>query len=111
MRAIRKFQLPKRGNVIIEMPAGTELLQAQSQGQDVFLYGIVDLEARGTQKRDIRVMVTDFAELPAPNTGDPEGVLDDYRYLGTVARAGEYIVHVFEFFAAEPEAKEPEIKK
>lgn len=110
MRKIVKFQLPKRGNIVLEVPARTEFLQAIAQGADVALYGIVDLEAKGTEKRDIRVLVTDFAELPALIPSD-DGIIDETRYLGTVLRNEQYIVHVFEFLPSIVEEKKKEAPK
>lgn len=106
MRMITRFTLPKRGNVMLEVPAGTDFLQAIAHGQDVQLYAIVDQDAKETEKRDIRVLVTDFAELPPRNYEDPDGMVDGFRYLGTVLRGGEYVVHVFEFMNVEPGSAE-----
>lgn len=99
MRAIHKFDLPKRGNVKLSVPKGTEFMQALPQREtEIVLYGLVDLDTNGVELRDIHVFVTGFSELPPINDG-----VDEYRYLGTAMLfRGEYVAHVFERFDLPP---------
>ncbi len=87
MLEIFKYILKLRDEQEVELPAGASILCCQAQGNEPYLWAIVDPEAP-TELRRIFIVGTGH-ELPF----EPHAT----RYIGTVQQHGGVLVlHVFE---------------
>lgn len=88
MRTIFKYKLGVTDHQEVEFPKNSELLSAQAQGEDIFIWAMFDLEDEDRmEKRKIRVIGTGHAI--------PEN--ERLRHIGTTQMYdGKLIWHVFE---------------
>lgn len=83
---IYKYPLPIQGSVQIAMPAGARVLSVQMQGDDAYVWALVDRSAR-MKTRIFRVFGTGHA------FNAPAGAM----FVGTIQmHAGSLVFHVFD---------------
>jgi len=87
MKTIWKFPLRVTDSQRIEMPRGAEILTAQTQNGQGYLWALVDPEAVDTEMRTIEIH----------GTGNPilEGNNRERRYVATFQQLA-FVWHVFE---------------
>lgn len=87
VRSIWKYELPRSGPAVIEMPARSEVLSVANQDGHLVLWALV-YTAAPTVKRDFYVALTGGDEPLDMRSGD---------FIGSVLLAdGRFVVHVFE---------------
>ena len=82
-KSIWKFPLDGGvGPMVVEMPKGAEVLNAQIQGTAIVVWALVDIEATEGETRSFRIYGTGWADV--------EG-----RYISTI-QDGQFVWHVYE---------------
>jgi hypothetical protein len=86
-RAVWKFPVVAAGGFgSVSMPVASEILHADVQGIDVFVWALVDPRATVTESRRLGFFGTGFAEIPL-----------GARHIGSCIDRGRGLVwHVFE---------------
>ena len=86
MEAIWKFQIEVTGEQILSVPKGTKLIACQNQQETIQMWGIVNPDEKGTERRHIRMYTT------GQHYEKIEG-----KYLTSVQlRGGNFVAHLFE---------------
>lgn len=82
---IYKYAIPGPGSGPVRMPKGAHCLCAREQGNEAFVWAIVDPSAELEARH--------FVAIETGKTNVPDGS----RYLGTaILFGGEYVLHIFE---------------
>jgi hypothetical protein len=87
MKSIWKFPLKVTDTQTVQLPIGSKILSAKTQGEDIVLYALVD--TKEIQKEVISVRIF--------GTGHPVDIsTESWHYLDTVLHHGDMLVwHIF----------------
>jgi hypothetical protein len=89
MNTVYKYKIKKSEQQQVEMPMGARIVAAQSLGDNIWLWSLVDTDEKSREKRNIVVMKTG-QEI---SIAHPDRLL----HLGTVMfDSGALVYHVFE---------------
>ena len=83
MKKIYKYKIPKNG--LIEIPCKAEVLSANSQNGEIFIWALVDISIVMTEARVFEIIGTGFEFVNC----------EKYNFINTVF-VDEYVFHIFE---------------
>ena len=89
MNTVYKYKIKKSEHQLVEKPMGARIVAAQSLGENIWLWGLVDTDEKRKEKRNIVVL----------KTGQDISIAhpDRLLHLGTVQfDEGALVYHVFE---------------
>ena len=89
MNTVYKYRLKKQETQHVELPLGARILTAQSLGDNIWIWALVDTDSKKREKREIVILKTG-QEVSLEN---PDRLL----HIGTVQfDSGALVYHVFE---------------
>jgi hypothetical protein len=85
-QSVWKWILNSQESNIIEVPLSTQILSTETQGDDIVVYGLVNVNEEEKAKIDFRVY----------GTGHEFKMGSDYKFIGTIKMySGSLMFHVF----------------
>lgn len=83
MKKIYKYKIPKNG--LIELPYKSEVLSANSQNGEIFIWALVDVSINTIETRIFEIIGTGFEFVNS----------EKYNFINTIFM-DEYVFHIFE---------------
>lgn len=83
MKKIYKYKIPKNG--LIELPYKAEVLSANSQNGEIFIWALVDVSINTIETRIFEIIGTGFEFVNS----------EKYNFINTIFM-DEYVFHIFE---------------